>query len=307
MDFHPCLTAGESRQIVPEPVLTIDKLALVFNVPSTRENDLKSLSFYKILHSILDNCEKTYNETKIFEYNVKYKDCLVSWGRGIESDSKLRIEFNPSKLKLNEICVLLQLIGKQRLIACNVSRIDVAIDYGRELNPLCFQDKHIRKHSVYWGKDTGAQSVYLGSPKSDKFTRIYNKALEQKESFDITIGGSWWRIEAEIKKGFFWLSTWNYDPDSNPFRHMAYTEKFYFAKKNTFTKLAEYFIEREGIQAFFAICDKKTRYRLQKKIIEVRDFKQPKDVFQEEFAGKWQTFKFEMESIAGTKSQWASR
>ena len=301
MAFTPCLTAGKSIQIDTEPVLTIDKLSLVFEIPSLHKNDLYSKNFYKILYSLLDGCQKEFSETKIFEFNVKYNNCFVSWGRGIESDSKLRIEFNPSSLKLNEICLLLQMLGKRRLISCNVSRIDVAIDYGREVNPLAFCDKYVRKHSVYWGKDTGAQSVYLGSKKSDKFTRIYDKSLEQKESFDIKIGGSWWRVESEIRTGFYWLSSWYYDDKNNPFRNLSYNEKFYFAKKNTFTKLAEYFILHEGIQAFFSICDKQTRYRMQKKLIEVELFHQPRDVFKKYFTVQWGLFKNEMERIADTK------
>lgn len=307
-DSYPCLTAGKSMFFGNSPVLTIDKLSLVFDVPSLHKEDYFSKSFYKILFYLLADSERELNETKIFEYNVIYNGVYVSWGRGIESDSKLRIEFNPSKLKLAEISLLLQLIGLRRLQSSNISRIDVAIDYGRKLNPLAFFDKFIRKHSVYWGKDSGAQSVYLGSKKSDKFIRIYDKRLEQKESFNVDVDGSWWRVEAEIRSGFYWLSSWYYDPKSNPFKNLSYVEKFYFKNDNYISRLAENFILHNGIQAFIAICDKQDRQRVKKRIEELRtnivpveNFEQPCEVFQKQFVIVWGLFKNEIESIANSK------
>ena len=83
-----------------------------------------------------------------------------------------------------------------------ISRIDLAIDvFDVEINPIelakCARVKDVpgtaRKWSYVKGHD-GGTTAYLGSRKSERFLRIYDKAAEQGRS-DIL----WTRFELELK------------------------------------------------------------------------------------------------------------
>lgn len=83
-----------------------------------------------------------------------------------------------------------------------ISRLDLAIDvFGQQIDPMALaQSKRVeaypgsaKKWSFVKGHDGGC-TAYVGSRKSDKYLRIYDKAAEQKRS-DIL----WTRFEIELK------------------------------------------------------------------------------------------------------------
>ena len=307
---YPPLTAGKpypdehfesqnSKQDQDEKErLVFDKISIVFEVPVFMTENTYSKIFYEKLHLILSGCEKEYKPNDNFEYNVKYGEIFVSWGRGV-ADSKgsmLRLEFNPDKVNKKSLQPILQLVGIRKLKESRITRLDVAIDYRAVIDPLMFYDKNKRKHSVYWGKSNGAESVYLGSKKSDILIRIYNKSLQQKECFDIDPSGSWWRVEAQIQKGYDYLSYFE-----NPFKEMLYIEHLELKKKSNelFQRLAEYYVKREGIQSLLTMVPVGSRTRIKNLFVESKNLRKPKEVFEEMFYVLWCEYKHELENMCG--------
>lgn len=311
MEADPYLTAGQpyqqereqpqigfegSEENKNEERLVLDKISLVFDIPVLMTGNIYSKHFYDRFYNILTGCEKEYKPNDNFEYNVQYAGIFVSWGRGRDDSkgTKMRLEFNPDKFEKEKLKPILQLIGAKRLKESRVTRLDVAIDYGADLDPLMFTDSSKRKHSVYWGKSTGAESVYLGSKKSDVLVRVYNKNLQQKECFDIATVESWWRVEAQIQIGYDFCSY-----IENPFKEMMYVKHMFLKgkRKKLIQLLAEYYVKREGIEALLSIAPAGSRNRIRGWFVEAKELRKPKEVFQQLFYVYWCMFKLELEKL----------
>lgn len=102
-----------------------------------------------------------------------------------------------------EYTLLRHALSLQRV---NVTRLDFAIDVVDGFSPQEFQDRFERgeiqssakKITVIESREEGSslgKTVYLGSRKSERFLRVYDKGLETGK------GGSWTRIEIELKQG----------------------------------------------------------------------------------------------------------
>ena len=81
----------------------------------------------------------------------------------------------------------------------HISRMDVACDdkemqikYSKLIQHLR-QDKYISKSRYIFWSEGVEEAIYIGSPKSDKRLRIYNKALQQD------VEGHWIRYEFQLR------------------------------------------------------------------------------------------------------------
>lgn len=83
-----------------------------------------------------------------------------------------RIEFNPNKLT-DRIQWLIRVFEPD-----HASRVDVAIDYDVAIGGFVWRRDRVK--SQIWVGAGGVESLYLGSRCSDRFVRIYDKALELK-------------------------------------------------------------------------------------------------------------------------------
>lgn len=103
--------------------------------------------------------------------------------------SYFRIDINPAKAKKEVLECLRKMIGNQQ---GHYTRIDVAIDYSVDLGETVITSKKAIKKAGYWARDGSLETYYLGSHRSKKRYRIYNKAKEQKISNCV-----WWRVEVQ--------------------------------------------------------------------------------------------------------------
>lgn len=278
--------------------LSIDKVALIWDVPRILSELEKSKFFYGKLNRIMQDASRQMKCSELFEFNVQYSDSMCSWGRGLASEtgSLFRMEFNPNRIKWAELIPVLRLLGKfTSLLWGRISRIDTAIDYKASLNPLMFHDKFKRKGSIFYGLN-GVQTVYLGMRSSDVQIRIYDKSLEQREQFDITGDESWWRVEAEIK------STTNIlEEIKNPFENLYYSElngKTVIPSERYLIKFFWAFAEKYGIDLALKEMPKATRSRFKQNIIESKSIERPAIVFDREFRAKKQSLESNLVAYA---------
>ncbi len=100
----------------------------------------------------------------------------------------------------------------------HVSRLDIACDDLEGNLSFSKMFQHLRQHkyitrssNIHWTEGS-EQSIYVGSPKSAKRLRIYNKALEQNVNFD------WIRLEFQLRNDEalqFILNLYEYDYNFN--------------------------------------------------------------------------------------------
>jgi hypothetical protein len=114
------------------------------------------------------------------------------------------MEFNPNKVKKEYLTFYFNVL--KRIKYPNITRIDWAVDYEEDLSQCDFQLSTARKTIEYRSRSKKLETLYLGSPKSDKFTRVYNKALEKRrsrlkenEEEEIVTDEILWRVEAVMK------------------------------------------------------------------------------------------------------------
>lgn len=268
--------------------VSIDKISFVYDVPAYRSASPGCKRFWGYFNRLVSNCEREYGSNFIFDHNVKYYDMHLSWGRGIDdSGSKMRIEFNPNKVKWEPLFHLLWFIGEIAVKSSKVTRIDTAIDYLTDLDANMFYDKYKRKCNYHYGKGNGLETVYLGSNKSDVKFRIYNKAVEQKENSNVDVYHSWWRVEAQDQRGydfFGWVE--------NPFKTLRYYRKYDTSSLKGLEYFFWHFVEERGLQAGLSyVLEKSKRKRLVSNLVESREIVQPHEVFENDFRGIWEGFK----------------
>ena len=108
---------------------------------------------------------------------------------------KFRLEFNPNKIN-NQVQKKLLNLLLSYLKDIHFSRIDLAIDlYNYNLYEYNIVDLKGRKKAYYYDRVGKLETCYFGSMSSNKFIRIYNKAIEQKIKEDV----DWWRIELQLR------------------------------------------------------------------------------------------------------------
>lgn len=166
---------------------SIDRLTLIASLKD--EN-----SFYHLYHYMqkLPSCYHCSRaDTSIFEFSYTIEGLgYIQFDR---VDEKLRIDFNPNKITLDGRGVLNFLLSFTKDI--HYSRLDLAIDlYNYEIYTYNIIDIGNRKSAYFYDRRGKVETVYSGSNKSNKYIRIYNKAVEQKIN-DI----DWWRFEIQLR------------------------------------------------------------------------------------------------------------
>lgn len=107
---------------------------------------------------------------------------------------KFRLEFNPNHINTRLSRKLLDTLLTY-IKDIHFSRIDLAIDlYNYNLYEYNIVDLNSRKKAYYYDRVGKLETCYFGSMSSNKFIRIYNKAVEQKVR-DV----DWWRIELQLR------------------------------------------------------------------------------------------------------------
>jgi hypothetical protein len=284
---NPLLTAGLGGYFGSfPPSLSLDKVVFIWDIPAYLSGRKKNLKFYQMLRKVMFSCQREYDKG-IYEFSVKINDVFCSWGR-TEHDPKgstFRMEFNPNNVVWDAISPILKVLKfgcpMNSLVLGRITRMDIAIDYRIDLNPLAFHDDKKKKSHGYWGYN-GWQTIYFGSSSSDVQIRIYDKALEQKESFDIGVDSSWWRVEAQDRRAHNILSE-----RKNPFetlRVLKFGNEILLPVNDYKVLLFQSYAEKHGFDNALKIMPKETRRIFKKKyIVDADSFELPKETFERSY------------------------
>ena len=166
---------------------SIDRLTIIGDL--LNENAFVSIYYdFKHIEEVYLCC---HADSSMFEcsYNIE--------GLGyVQIDNptkKIRIDFNPNKITLRGKHILNYLLQKTKNI--HYSRLDLAIDlFNYNISEYNIIDIGNRKSAFFYDRVGKLETIYSGSMKSNKYIRIYNKAVEQKlKNMD------WWRFEIQLR------------------------------------------------------------------------------------------------------------
>lgn len=182
---------------------------------------------------------KYWHSPKNFLYQHNFSFPCGSFLQYGESNNghHVRLEFNPNKCNWKLVNQIIK-----RFKYPKITRLDWAVDYkGYDLSDLHFQSLTPRKRIEYKNTKQVLETLYLGSYRSDRFIRIYNKALEKKVKEecqertyideDIEVKDNWWRIES-VTRDF------EFDKDAEM---LTIDENGQVVKKRMKEKITDYF------------------------------------------------------------------
>lgn len=114
----------------------------------------------------------------------------------VGNKEKIRIDFNPNKANMDEIKKILSWVKHPYL-----TRLDIAIDYiGIDLSEFQWTSEKLRKRNIWTDFNGVLETLYIGSPSSEKRYRIYNKLQEQiakGEKSSSKLYEKHWRVEVQ--------------------------------------------------------------------------------------------------------------
>lgn len=229
--------------------ITIDKISLTGRLIDGVKDGRSPLTDYlTLLPYEVEFRHMPWNFIYQYQYFLKRQGLFIQIGR-FEQTDVFRIEFNPNKVGEKELIgesvynqdkrqvnknsfVILQEI-LSFIKNPNVTRLDWAIDYEKDLSSYDIKLRNPRKTIEYKSRSQKLETLYLGSPKSDKFIRIYNKALEKRKNKanmddeeEMEVKETLWRVESVVKDFAIKLNEVKYDYlFQNPFSEVAIYEK----------------------------------------------------------------------------------
>ena len=103
---------------------------------------------------------------------------------------EIRFEFNPNKCNIAELLVLNSFFEDRR-----PSRVDIAIDFNQDLSRFLWICPGM-KSKRHYSRSGQLETLYFGVTSSERYYRIYDKAVEQKIK-----DRTWWRVEAQSRYG----------------------------------------------------------------------------------------------------------
>lgn len=167
-----------------------DKLSITCDIPHLQQNmvfnNIKNHegSHQNNIYHASTNIQKI---KKIFPPYIKpipdaMTSALLQCKPKDKSNKFLRLEFNPSKVDVNDLSVMLAQfipdnIGYQYILENGiVTRIDFAVDVAREVvNDFLFLHPQIQNTETYHSKNKSGSTVYLGATTSERRFRIYDR------------------------------------------------------------------------------------------------------------------------------------
>ena len=134
----------------------------------------------------------------MYQHNFKLAcGAFFQMGEGqVRDDWNCRLEWNPNNTDNYWTGIILKIVS--RLKYPKVTRLDWAVDYfDRDMTDYIVNDLVGRSEIEYRSRSKKRETLYIGSVKSDKFIRMYDKAKEsKKKKYE---GENWWRVEAVVK------------------------------------------------------------------------------------------------------------
>lgn len=157
--------------------------------------------------------------TQIYPYNFScHNGVFIQMGHDKTGDRRIRVEFNPNRLKNSaEEKDLLQVLKFIR--SAEFSRRDIACDvYNVNINDYIYVDLAARKKVTYHSGSGKLETIYFGAGESDDRMRVYDKAKQLGKNY-ITEDFEWTRIEAQVRREYARAMAYN------PFMKIRVTKK----------------------------------------------------------------------------------
>lgn len=164
---------------------SIDNLTLVGNMSVQSDDFIKIISNMHEV-SYINPAKYPYKQTIHF---VNHSVILQVAEYGSEIPD-LRLEFNPNKVTVQEMSLIMFLIKDIK-----ITRYDVAIDLQEDLSEWTILTNNTNSRRRYWGRDGRVQTDYIGTQRSKVMYRIYDKNKEQGIKSKVP----WWRVEEQIR------------------------------------------------------------------------------------------------------------
>lgn len=175
--------------------LSVDRLS--FTAGSKYDDLIRSLVIFN-KGDLFQNFNGGYRYTGVVREGKNKKgspSMIIQWGGGNKMiDGRYRIEYNPNRRgnKINEFLEHIPAFSKDD-DTFRVTRIDWAVDIAENFNELEINYLAGGKMNYHLGRDKQIETIYCGSPKSDTYKRIYDKAREQK------VDRAWTRAETQMR------------------------------------------------------------------------------------------------------------
>ncbi|MGG0460281.1 replication initiation factor domain-containing protein [Priestia aryabhattai] len=238
--------------------ILIDRLTIIAYDNGRFTNYLKNSGYVDI----------DYYTKKTFGFKQAYRG-LHGESIQVDDKSKVRVDFNPNTSNLEEIKHILSYLKYPHL-----TRLDVAIDYfNMDFQNIDWSCMRARKRNYWTDKYGTLETLYIGSPTSDKRFRIYNKALEMKEKEKEDEAENhvekWWRVEVQqrFKSNDIYSSKEYFLPNLFDIRPYKKRPDISFIDKFSERMVLAGLLERpEELRK----ADKKTRAKYKKLLEEVR-------------------------------------
>ncbi len=180
--------------------ISIDKIVILLGAPAIGRP--ATFNFWRNFDLMIDwgTPEIMCVGGSLYKHSVKWcSDYFIQWECSQNKVETIRIEFNPNKADLQPLAAFFSVFKSHSLNFARITRLDVAIDYGMYINPLCWLVKNT-PYSSRFEYNSMLKTRYFGSRSSDIQIRIYDKAFELKEhgivDFDLK---DFWRVEAQVK------------------------------------------------------------------------------------------------------------
>lgn len=189
--------------------ISYDNITLVGDLEYRPSKIMEFISVNPLTKQVFLNSKSRFHYNAVLEGGI-----FIQFSHDTDKEYKIRFEFNPNKVRRKYEKHLYSILGV--IVNPHLTRKDIAIDlYDMDLSDgWNFYQDGKRKEIEYRSSTGRMESLYYGAPKSDERIRIYNKALEQKET-----DKTWWRVEAQLR------SEKSNIPNYNPFNSIRIVRK----------------------------------------------------------------------------------
>ncbi len=284
--------------------ISIDKITILLCAPAIGKPS--TLSWWKMFDAMIDWGYPEIVGAPLYKNSVKWcYDYFIQWECIQSKIETIRIEFNPNKANLKVLPAFFSVFKSHSLQCARVSRIDIAIDYGIYLNPLCWRANNV-SYSSRFEYNSILKTRYFGSSSSDVQLRIYDKAFELKchgagDSIDIE---DFWRVEAQVKaiKGDNFLLLDDSICSFNPFERLGFYDPYCFnyEGQGVFTLFVITALERGVYYAAAQLGHHNTRKKYLDKLTECmgkQGFNMPSSIYENVFGKVYKRFTDELQEL----------
>lgn len=184
--------------------VSFDKISITANVIEKRLSDLANFISFE---PFVDVFEDTQMHFRLRALNNKIYMEYDKIKANARNRRNVKIEFNPNRLSYEEKVWL-----KTNLLCyvedMSFTRLDLAFDFTENLSDYYIMTD-IALTSLYrYGRDSNLETIYLGSKKSSRYIRVYDKKKEVKDTKNLELDvDNLWRVEFELKGDYIdkWL------------------------------------------------------------------------------------------------------